>query len=176
MILKVSRLGHPVLRAKARPIDPKRITSPRFQVFLQDLIETMREYDGVGIAAPQVHVSAQVAVIGADHNPRYPQAPKVPLTVLVNPRVRPVGKARQVDWEGCLSVEGFRGQVPRWREVEVRAYNAKGERIRFKAKDFFARVIQHEWDHLQGRVFLDRMNGLSTLTHLQEYGRYWQDR
>ena len=133
----------------------------------------MHEYDGVGIAAPQVHVSLQVAVIGVDHNPRYPRAPKIPLTVLINPRIRPASRRQVMDWEGCLSVEGVRGRVPRWHSVRVEAYNAEGKPVHFRATGFFARVIQHEWDHLQGKVYLDRMNGLETLTHLTEYARYW---
>ncbi len=173
MILKVARLGHPVLRKKARAVTPAVIRQPGFRAFLSDLIQTMQEYDGVGIAAPQVHVSSQVAVIKVDRNSRYPKAPKIPLTVLINPRVKPAGKAEEKGWEGCLSVEGLRGRVPRWRSVEVEAYDAQGKRMRFTASGFFARVIQHEWDHLQGRVFLDRMRDLSTLTHLTEYTRYW---
>lgn len=173
MILKVARLGHPVLRMKARPVPLARIRTPQFQALLQEMAQTMREYDGVGIAAPQVHLSAQVALIQVDRNPRYPRAPKIPLTVVINPKVRPVGRKIQKDWEGCLSVEGIRGVVARWRSVEVEAYNGKAQRVRFRARGFFARVIQHEWDHLQGKVFLDRMTDLSTLTHLTEYARYW---
>lgn len=173
MILKVSRLGHPVLRKRAKPVPPERIREPQIQAFIQDMVQTMHEYDGVGIAAPQVHVLAQIAVIEADRNPRYPQAPRIPRTVLINPQVRPVSSKKVADWEGCLSVEGLRGRVPRWHSVEVRAYNAKGQPLRFRASGFFARVIQHEWDHLQGKVYLDRMKDLSTLTHLTEYTRYW---
>ena len=175
MILKVSRLGNPVLRMKAQPVEPGKIVTPRFQEFLRDLFETMQEYDGVGIAAPQVHFSVQAAVIQLESNARYPKAPKIRRTVLINPQVRPVGKATEEDWEGCLSVDGFRGLVPRWREVEVKAYNERGELVRFRAKGFFARVVQHEWDHLQGKVFLDRMKDLKSLTHLKEYARYWAE-
>lgn len=117
MILKVAHLGHPVLRMKAKPVTVAQIRTPRFQALLREMTQTMREYDGVGIAAPQVHLSARIAVIQADHNPRYPQAPKIPLTVLINPKVRPVGREVEKDWEGCLSVEGMRGLVPRWRGV-----------------------------------------------------------
>ena len=173
MILKVARLGHPVLRREAKPVPLRHVTSPSFQVFLRDLTETMGEYDGVGIAAPQVHLSIQAAVIGVNQNRRYPKAPQISLTILINPKVRPVGHRKVVDWEGCLSVEGLRGRVPRWHSVEVEAYNAQGKVVRFRASGFFARVIQHEWDHLQGKVFLDRMADLSTLTHLTEFERYW---
>ena len=176
MILKVTRLGHPVLRRKARPVSINQVNSPGIQRFLEDLIDTMQEYDGVGIAAPQVHVSLQIAVIQVSQNPRYPKAPKIPLTVLINPEVTPVSRRKMLDWEGCLSVDGLRGQVPRLSKVKVKAYNAKGKPIAFTASGFFARVIQHEWDHLQGKVFLDRMPNLSTLTHLTEYARYWAHR
>ena len=173
MILKVALLGNPVLRRKAKAVPVSRISSPRVQGFIREMIQTMREYDGVGIAAPQVHVSLQVVVIEVSRNPRYPSAPRVPLTVLINPQVRPVSRRQVLDWEGCLSVEGFRGRVPRWHSVEVEAYNGQGKPLRFRASGFFARVIQHEWDHLQGKVFLDRMRDFSTLTHLKEYTRYW---
>ena len=173
MILKVARLGNPVLRLKSRAVLVDQIRSPGIQAFIEYLVETMQEYDGVGIAAPQVHVSSQITVMKVNRNPRYPKAPKIPLTVLVNPRIKPISRAVEEDWEGCLSVEGLRGLVQRWREVEVWAYNGQGVPVHFRAKGFFARVIQHEWDHLQGKVFLDRMKKLSTLTHLTEYARYW---
>ena len=174
MILKVARLGHPVLRLKAAKVPLPKVTTPATQAFLKDLLQTMQEYDGVGIAAPQVHVSVQMAVIEVDRNRRYPRAPKIPRTVLINPRLRPLSKERVLDWEGCLSVENFRGVVPRWRKIEVEAYNEKGKKVRFEAAGFFARVIQHEWDHLQGKVYLDRMRDFKTLTHLNEYSRFWK--
>lgn len=173
MFLKIARLGHPVLRRRAQAVPVKQITTDGIQGFIEGLIQTMREYDGVGIAAPQVHVSLQIAAIEAAGNRRYPRAPKIPLTVLINPRVKPAGRSQEQDWEGCLSVEGLRGSVPRWRSVEVEAYNREGKPVRFRAGGFFARVIQHEWDHLQGKVFLDRMRNLSSLTHLTEYAKYW---
>jgi peptide deformylase len=176
MILKVARLGHPVLRRRAQRVPRAIFGSPGLKAFVSDLWETMREYDGVGIAAPQVHVSSQVAVIEVDRNPRYPKAPRIPLTVLINPRWRPIGHKKEEDWEGCLSIDGLRGRVPRWRTIEVEAWTVEGEPIRFRAQGFFARVIQHEWDHLQGKVFLDRMKNFAALTHLTEYHRYWVDR
>lgn len=173
VILKVSLLGNPVLRLKSKPVDLGKAGSQGLQGFIDDLTETMREYDGVGIAAPQVHVSAQMAVIECEQNPRYPEAPKIPLTVLINPKIKPASRVQEEDWEGCLSVEGLRGRVPRWRAVDVETFNLRGERLRFRAEGFFARVVQHEVDHLQGKVFLDRMKDFSTLTHLKEYTRYW---
>ena len=174
-ILKVARLGHPVIRTPTEAIPKESITSPAMQQFIDDMIETMREYEGVGLAAPQVHVSKQVAVIEVAANRRYPGEGPIPLTVLINPKISNISKKQLVDWEGCLSIKDFRGQVPRSESLEVEAYNRKGEKIKLHAHGFFARVIQHEYDHLAGKVFLDRMPDLSTLTHLQEFVRYWQE-
>jgi peptide deformylase len=174
-ILKVSRLGHPVIRTPAQAVPKETITSPELQRFIDDMVETMREYDGVGLAAPQVHVSKQIAVIEVQENRRYPGEGPIPLTVLINPRMLSAGKHQVVDWEGCLSVNELRGQVPRADSLEVEAYNRNGEKVRFHAKGFFARVIQHECDHLAGKVFLDRMPDLSTLSHLQEFVKFWQE-
>ena len=172
MILKVARLGHPVLRQRAKPVPAALIQRPEFQRFLDDLIDTMREYDGVGIAAPQVHIALQAAVIEAARNPRYPRAPAIPLTVLLNPRLRPLERRQAADWEGCLSLPDLRGQVPRWASVAVEGLDRRGRPLRLRARGFFARVLQHEHDHLQGRVYVDRMRGLSTLTHLAEHARF----
>lgn len=174
MILKVARLGHPVLRRKAKAVPKATIGRPEFQRFLDDLVDTMHEYDGVGIAAPQVHVSLQVAVVEVEHNPRYPKAPRVPLTIMINPRLVRVNRRQPPeDWEGCLSIPDLRGRVPRWEAVRVEALDRRGDPWRVTARGFGARVFQHEWDHLQGRVYLDRMRGLSTLTHLAEHARFW---
>ena len=172
-ILKVTRLGHPVLRKVAQPIPPDEIASSRIQRLIDDMIETMREYDGVGIAAPQVHESLQLAVIEAQGNPRYPESPNIPLTVLINPEIVERSPERQVTWEGCLSIDGLRGQVPRARRLSAGWLDRNGAPVKVDASGFFAVVIQHEVDHLHGKVFLDRMADLSTLTHLQEYRRYW---
>ena len=174
-ILKVARLGHPVIRTPAQAVPKETIASPPIQQLLDDMIETMHEYEGVGLAAPQVHVSKQVAVIEAQHNRRYPGEGPIPLTVLINPKILSASKKPLEDWEGCLSINDFRGRVPRAESLEVEAYNRKGEKVKFHAHGFFARVIQHECDHLAGKVFLDRMPDLSTLAHLHEFARYWQD-
>ena len=174
-ILKVARLGHPVIRAPSAAVPKETITSAEIQRLIDDMIETMREYDGVGIAAPQVHVSKQLAVIEVTENRRYPGEGPIPLTVFVNPKILSASKKQVQDWEGCLSVNELRGQVPRAESLEVEAYNRKGEKVRFQARGFFARIIQHECDHLVGKVFLDRMPNLQSLTHLQEFIRYGQD-
>jgi peptide deformylase len=172
-ILKVARLGHPVLRQPSLPVPVGEIRSPENQRLIDDLVETMREYNGAGLAAPQVHVLKQICVIEVQGNPRYPEAPAIPLTVLINPVVTPVTEEMEDGWEGCLSVPDMRGMVPRHAAVRLEAYDHEGTRIDAVAKEFFARVIQHETDHLHGRVYLDRMRDFSTLTHLAEWNKYW---
>ncbi len=174
-ILKVARLGHPVLRTPAQAVPKERLHAPELQRFIDDMVETMREYDGVGLAAPQVHVSQQVAVIEVADNRRYPGEGPIPLTVLINPRILSASKKLLEDWEGCLSVNELRGKVPRSESLEVEAYNRKGDKVKFHAHGFFARIIQHECDHLMGKVFLDRMPTLASLTHLKEFIRFWQE-
>ena len=174
-ILKVARLGHPVIRLPAQAVPKETIASPGVQRFIDDMIETMHECEGVGLAAPQVHVSQQLAVIEVKDNRRYPGEGPIPLTILINPKILSSSKRQRVDWEGCLSVSDFRGKVPRAESLEVEAYTRKGEQVRFEAHGFFARVIQHECDHLAGKVFLDRMPDLSTLSHLHEFMRFWHE-
>ncbi len=172
-ILKVARLGHPVLREIAAPVAVSEIRLPDIQRLIDDMIETMREYNGAGLAATQVHTLKQIAVIEVLSNPRYPDAPQIPLTVIINPTVTTMTDAMEEGWEGCLSVPDMRGMVPRYTAVRLQAYDRGGEPVDLIAKDFFARVIQHESDHLNGIVFLDRMKDLSTLTHLAEWNKYW---
>jgi len=172
-ILKVARLGHPVLRKIAAPLAPGDIKSAATQRLIDDMIETMREYNGAGLAAPQVHTLVQICVIEVNANPRYPDAESIPLTVLVNPVVTPLTEDTEEGWEGCLSVPDMRGMVPRYTAVRLEAYDRDGHKIDTVAKEFFARVIQHETDHLRGTVYLDRMRDLSTLTHLAEWSKYW---
>ena len=171
MILKVARIGHPVLREPAREVLVRRLRSKEMQRFIDDMIETMHEYDGVGLAAPQVHVGLRLAVIevsGDDDRTRE----AVPLTVMVNPVIRSLGENTVEDWEGCLSIPDLRGAVPRLRRLELRALDRHGKPYRRVAEDFFARVIQHECDHLDGSVYLDRMTGMRTLSFVEEWDRY----
>ena len=175
-ILKVARLGNPVLRKTAAPLTLREIQSPTCQKFIDDMIETMKEYDGVGLAADQVHESKQIAVLEVAENPRYPNKPNVPLTVLINPKFSPLTDEMEEDWEGCLSIPDIRGRVPRHKSIQVQARDRDGKPLEFIAVDFHARVIQHEWDHLNGKVYLDRMRDFSTLTFLTEFARYWMQR
>ena len=172
MILKVARLGHPVVRTPAQPVDPAQISTPEFQRLIDDMIETMREYSGVGLAAPQVHLSLQIAVLEVDHHPRYPDMPSVPLTCLINPVVTVTDRSLVEEWEGCLSIPELRGNVPRFRQLRVTALGRDGEALDFVAEDFHARVIQHETDHLKGEVYLDRLPHMRSLSHLAEFQRF----
>src|SRR5438874_5052017 len=169
-ILKVARMGHPVLRAKARPLERAEIKSPAVQKLIDDMIETMGEYHGVGLAAPQVHEDVRVFIAELDVDEEGMNGEPV---VLINPEITPVGQDEVEEWEGCLSIPNIRGRVPRAREIKVRAYDRSGERIEIHAHDFPARVIQHETDHLDGVLFVDRMRSFESLTYLDEYSRYW---
>jgi len=181
-ILKVARMGHPVLRAKAKPIDPADITTPRIQDLIDSMFATMQEYGGVGLAAPQVHESLRLFVAGFaprthDHDDEEEdEETRVPLMTLINPEITVSGNQTMEDWEGCLSIPDIRGRVRRPFEIDVRAYDRKGRKIDIHARGFSARVIQHEADHLDGVLFFDRMKSLETLTFLDEYGRYWNSR
>jgi peptide deformylase len=173
-LLKISKLGHPVLRQLAVDVDPEEITQLGFQRFLDDMADTMRESDGVGLAAPQVYVSKRIIVIEVKGpNPRYPNQPPVPLTVLINPRIVQHTPATHEDWEGCLSIPDLRGKVPRFASVEVAALDRAGKPVSLTAEGFFARIIQHEIDHLDGKIFIERMSDLHTLTHLREFQKFW---
>ena len=170
-ILKIARMGHPALRTKARALERGEITNPAVQRLIEDLIETMVEYRGVGLAGPQVHVGLRVFVASLDAGEGGEPAEE-PIA-LINPEIAPIGGDVVEDWEGCLSIPDIRGRVPRAREIRVRAFDRKGDRLELHAHDFPARVIQHETDHLDGILFFDRMRSLETLTFLDEYSRFW---
>jgi peptide deformylase len=170
-ILKVARIGHPAVRARAEDIPPDRIAAADTQRLIDDMIETMHEYDGVGLAAPQVHVGLRLAVIEVTEEDERAEV-AVPLTVLVNPVMRPLVEDTVAGWEGCLSIPDLRGRVPRFRRVELRALDREGKPFRLEATGFFARVIQHECDHLDGAVYLDRMTDARTLSFIDEWDRH----
>ena len=175
-ILKVSRLGHPVLRTAASPIEPASIKTPAVQRLIDDMFDTMREYSGIGLAAPQVHESVRVFVAGIRPRPigaEIAEDEDMPLMALVNPEITLVGAANELGWEGCLSIPDIRGRVPRAPVVKVKAFDRTGQAIAFTAKGFAARVIQHEHDHLDGILFFDRMKSFESLAYLEEYDRYW---
>ena len=176
-ILKVARMGHPVLRAKARPLQASEIRSPEVQRLIDDMFDTMHEYQGIGLAAPQIHVSVRLFVAGMAPDPdEEPDPDQVPEMALINPEITVVGRETAEDWEGCLSIPDIRGQVPRARQILVKAYDRNGKRVEMKASNFMARVIQHETDHLDGVLFFDRMKSFETLTFLEEFQRYYSRR
>ncbi len=165
-VRKVVKLGHPVLRAKTRPLSAADVRAPAVQRLIEEMAVTMDEYEGVGIAANQVAEGIAVFVMGlAPGGPRHKGG--IPLTVVVNPRVKYAGKPTELDWEGCLSVPGLRGQVPRYRRLQLSGLDHRGEPFKRAYEGFPARVVQHETDHLNGFVYLDRMAGLKTLTFLE---------
>ena len=171
-------MGHPVLRAKARPLEPAEVRSATIQKLIDDMMNTMAEYHGVGLAAPQVHEGLRLFVAAIDPHEHDDdddddKAPPPEPIALINPEIIVVGQDVVDDWEGCLSIPDIRGRVPRAREIKVRALDRKGERIELHARNFPARVIQHEADHLDGVLFFDRMRSFESLTFLDEYARYW---
>jgi len=170
-ILKVARMGHPVLRAKTRPVEKSEIKSQTIQKLIDDMIETMAEYHGVGLAGPQVHEHVRLFVALLDPAAEGERPPE-PIAV-VNPEISVVGTDVVEDWEGCLSIPDIRGRVPRAREIKVRALDRRGDRMELRAQNFAARVILHETDHLDGILFFDRMRTFESLAFLEEYSRYW---
>jgi peptide deformylase len=177
-ILKVAHMGHPVLRAKARTLEASEIRSTGVQQLIDDMFETMTEYQGVGLAAPQVHESLRLFVAGfpGDAGDDDEEEQDVPPVALINPEITIIGREVTEDWEGCLSIPDIRGRVPRARQIVVRAYDRSGKRMEIKASGFTARVIQHETDHLDGVLFFDRMTSFESLTFLEEFSRYWSRR
>jgi len=178
-ILKIARMGHPVLRAKARPLHPSEIRTPQIQQLIDDMFETMKEYQGVGLAAPQVHEGLRIFVAGfpprKDADEDDEREDDVPLMALINPEIEMTSRDMIDDWEGCLSIPDIRGRVPRARNIVVRAFDRSGKKIELPASGFTARVIQHETDHLDGILFFDRMKNFQSLTFLDEFSRYWSN-
>lgn len=167
-ILKVARLGHPVLRTKARPVEKADLKAAGLQALVDSMIDTMGEYSGVGLAAPQVHEGLRLFVALLDPDGRG----EGDAVVFVNPEIAVSGDELVEGWEGCLSIPEMRGRVLRARKIHVSALDRHGKRFELEAEDFAARVIQHEADHLDGVLFLDRMRSLESLTYLEEYARY----
>jgi peptide deformylase len=167
-ILKIARMGHPVLSCRARPVaDPR---APEIRRLVNDMVETMIDANGAGLAAPQVHIPLRVVVFqapdersdpGLSEEERFDHS--APLTVLINPEIDRLDDSSEGGWEGCLSVPGLRGWVERPARIRYRGFGIEGERIERVARGFHARVVQHECDHLEGRLYLSRMNDLSRL-------------
>jgi peptide deformylase len=172
-ILKIARMGNPVLRKKGREVSKEEIKTKEFQKFIDDMVETLHEYGGVGLAAPQVHESVQVMIIELQPVEARPELEPFPLTFFINPKYTYMSDETEEDWEGCLSVPDMRGRVKRSKNIKVKALDRDGKEFELEASDFKARVIQHEGDHLIGKLYIDRMEDLKSLTFLDEYARFW---
>jgi peptide deformylase len=159
-VREILKMGDPRLLRVAQPV--RDFDTPQLHALIADMQETMRAANGAGLAAPQIGEDLQLVIFGTDApNPRYPDAPPVPRTVLVNPQITPLGDEEEEDWEGCLSVPGLRGVVPRWRRIRYSGFDEKGRRIEREAEGFHARVVQHECDHLAGKLYPMRVRDFS---------------
>ncbi len=167
-ILKIARLGHPVLRQAAAPIDPKQITGPEIQRLIRDMLETMLEYKGVGLAAPQVHVPMRLVLSGGEED----DEGRSVVRVFINPEIKPTTQETAGMWEGCLSIPGLRGFVERPQAVDVEAYNEKGKLVSLSLEGFPAVVAQHETDHLDGVLFVDKLKDSRLLAFEEEAERF----
>jgi len=176
-ILKVAHLGHPVLRATAKPIPQNEIKSSRIQGLIDDMFETMQEYAGIGLAAPQIHEGVRLFVAGVrkgEVTTPMTDDGEMPFITVINPEIIAVDEAPRVEgWEGCLSIPDIRGKVPRPESIRLRALDRHGRKYELMASGLPARVIQHEKDHLDGVMFFDRMTSFETLTFMDEFRRYW---
>lgn len=165
-ILKVARMGHPVLRSPGQELAPGAFHQPELQGLVEDMIDTMADYVGVGLAAPQVHYDLRLFIIQPD------PGDESTLRVAINPTITPLGGETEEGWEGCLSIPDIHGMVPRHIRVRLEAFDAEGKKYSEELEGFAARVAQHEFDHLAGTLFLDRMTNLSSLAFGDEFRRY----
>jgi len=166
-------MGHPTLRRPARPLEADEIGSDVVHRLVADMIETLHDYGGIGLAAPQVNESIRLAIVELPGGPsRYGELPELPLTVFVNPQIEVLAGDDAGYWEGCLSVPGLRGYVQRPQHIQVTASNLQGEELSLELRGFPATVFQHEFDHLDGRLYLDHITDAKNLVFEQEYERY----
>jgi peptide deformylase len=171
-IRKIATIGHPVLRKVARKLSREELATPEIQRFIDDLIETMFDANGAGIAANQVYLPIQICAICVKDNPRYPYKPNIPLTVLVNPEIVPLTDETFPNYEGCLSVPNLRGEVPRAAVIRVRAWDREGTSLDREVKGITAGTFQHEVDHLNGKLFVDRVVDTTSLCTWQDFERF----
>ncbi|MBK8012341.1 MAG: peptide deformylase [Deltaproteobacteria bacterium] len=172
VLRKIAHIGHPVLRTSAAKVEPDAVRDDATQALIDDLIDTMRDAQGAGLAAPQVYAPVQICVIEVTDNPRYPYKPNIPLTVLVNPEIEPLSEETFENYEGCLSVPNLRGVVTRHARVRLRALDREGRILDGDFSGFTAGTLQHEIDHLHGRIFVDRVTDPTTLTTWSEFDRH----
>ena len=174
-ILKIAQIGHPVLRQRAREVTRDELATPATQQFIDDLIETMRDASGAGLAAIQVYNPVRICAIEVRDNPRYPYKPNIPLTVLVNPVLTPLGDETFDNNEGCLSVPNLRGDVPRFLHLRVQAWDRHGEPVEREVHGISAGTFQHEVDHLDATLFIDRVRDPRSLTTWTEFERFHRE-
>lgn len=165
-IRPVLRMGHPLLNQRAAEVEE--FNTPELDSLVEDMMDTMHAEDGAGLAAPQIGISRRVVVFGFEQNPRYTEAPAVPRTVLINPQIQALEGTTEEGWEGCLSVPGLRGAVPRYKHIEYRGFDARGEPIKVTAEGFHARVVQHECDHLDGILYPQRIRDFTRFGFISE--------
>ncbi len=171
-IRKIAQIGHPVLRQRAREVTREELASPGMQQFIDDLVDTMRDADGAGLAAIQVYEPIRIAAVEVRNNPRYPYKPQIPLTILVNPILTPQGDELFDNYEGCLSVPNLRGMVKRAVHLRVQAWDRHGNAIDEIVHGLKAGTYQHEVDHLDGKIFVDRVTDPTTFTTWTEFERH----
>ena len=171
-IRKIATVGHPVLREVARPLTPAELARPETQRLIDDLVETMFDANGAGLAANQVYEPIRICAICVKDNPRYPYKPNVPLTILVNPELEPLTDETFLNYEGCLSVPDLRGEVPRVTRIRVKALDREGKPLDYEMAGLTAGTYQHEVDHLNGKLFLDRVVDTRSLCTWQQFERY----
>ena len=163
---EVLRMGHPVLRERAKPVE--KLATPELRALVQDMKDTMKAKNGAGLAAPQIGVGQRVVIFGVQDNPRYPDAEEVPFTVLVNPQIVLLTREIEEGWEGCLSVPGMRGVVPRYTKLRCSGFDEEGAPVERVAEGFHARVVQHECDHRDGILYPQRMTDMSRFGFIEE--------
>ncbi|HEX7036752.1 MAG TPA: peptide deformylase [Pseudomonadales bacterium] len=172
-IREIIRMGHPTLRSRARPLSDEEIVSPEIARLVEDMVETLHHVGGIGLAAPQVNEPVRLAIVDVPGGAsRYGDIPAMPLTVFVNPEIEVLDDARAGYWEGCLSVPGLRGYVQRPQHVRVRARTLQNEPLELELKGFLATVVQHEFDHLDGRLYIDRIEDTTLLMFDEEFERF----
>jgi peptide deformylase len=171
-IRKIATIGHPVLRQETRKLTREELASPKMQTFIDDLVDTMHDANGAGLAANQIYEPIRVCAIEVKNNPRYPYKPNYPLTILVNPEVVATTTDTFFNYEGCLSVPNLRGEVRRFTAVRVRAWDRDGKDLDFEVKGLTAGTFQHEVDHLDGKVFVDRVEDTKTLATWADFERF----
>jgi peptide deformylase len=172
---KIATIGHPVLRTLARELSRDELTSPATQSFIDDLVETMRDANGAGLAANQLHAPIRICAIEQKKNPRYPEKPDFPLTILVNPSIEALSEETFLNYEGCLSVPDLRGEAERFLEIRVRAWDRDGAPWVQEIRGLTAGTFQHEIDHLDGKLFVDRVKDTRSLCTWKEYERWHRE-